>query len=55
MPKEFMVKFTVPDEVDPNELINLMADDFFYANRGTDDFGPLLEHILFEVVEVQNS
>jgi hypothetical protein len=46
-----MVKFTVPDEVDPDELISLMADDFFYANRETEDFGPLLGHILFEVVK----
>jgi hypothetical protein len=48
--KEITVKIRVPDAIDPFTLLDVMKDDFFYSNRDTEDFGPYMEEIYFEVV-----
>jgi len=33
--KTLHLSLTVPDELDPEEILETMAADFFYGNRGT--------------------
>lgn len=44
------IKLTVPEGVDPEELLDIMRDDFYYANRETDDYGPHMENITMEII-----
>lgn len=48
--KEITVKIQVPDVIDPLTLLDVLKDDFYYANRETEDFGPYMEDIYFVVV-----
>jgi len=32
--KTIYLRLTVPDDVDPEEVVETMAADFFYSNRG---------------------
>lgn len=48
--KSIILKLTVPDEVDPIDVLSNMVDDFFYSNRNSEDFGPHMENITIEVV-----
>jgi len=32
--KTIYLRLTVPDDVDPEEVVETMAADFFYGNRG---------------------
>jgi len=32
--KTIYLRLTVPDDVDPEEVVETMATDFFYCNRG---------------------
>lgn len=34
MSKTFHLSLTVPDELDPEEILETMCADFFYNNRG---------------------
>jgi hypothetical protein len=49
--KEILIKLSVPDEVDPHEVLTCMIDDFFYSNRNTEDFGPHMENITITTVK----
>lgn len=49
--KEILIKLSVPEELDPHEVLNCMIDDFFYSNRNTEDFGPQMENITINVVQ----
>lgn len=51
MAKQLIIKLTVPDELDPIQVLWCMGDDFFYANRESDDIGPHLDKITVEVLE----
>ena len=48
--KSIIVKITVPDEIEPTDVLNCMMDDFFYSNRNTEDFGPHMENIIVSTV-----
>lgn len=52
--KKFMVEFTVPSEVDPEELLLVMGEEFFYALRNDEQWGKTMEHIETRIVEVQS-
>ena len=45
MPKSIHLLLTVPDELDPTEIINIIMDDFYHANRRTEDISKHLENI----------
>lgn len=51
MSKQLVIRLTVPDALDPHQVLWCMGDDFFYANRHSDDIGPHLDNITFEVIE----
>jgi len=51
MSRQLVIRLTVPDELDPHQVLWCMGDDFFYANRHSDDIGPHLDSITFEVIE----
>lgn len=51
MSKHLIIKFTVPDELDPHQVLWCMGDDFFYANRESEDIGPHLDKITIEVLQ----
>lgn len=54
MTNQIIVRLTVPEELDPLNVLWTMADEFFYANRHSEDIGPHMDNIRFEVVkEVQ--
>lgn len=54
MTNQIVVRLTVPEELDPLNVLWTMADEFFYANRHSEDIGPHMDNIRFEVVkEVQ--
>lgn len=46
-----LIKLTVPDEIDPLDVLNCMVDDFFYSNRNTEDFGPHMEEMSVTVAK----
>jgi hypothetical protein len=48
--KSIIIKLTVPDEVEPYDVLNCMIDDFFYSNRNTEDFGPHMENITIQSI-----
>ncbi len=48
--KSIILKLTVPDEVEPYDVLNCMIDDFFYSNRNTEDFGPHMENITIQSI-----
>ena len=50
MKQSIIIKLEVPTHFDPVELVNMMMDDFFYANRHTDDLGEHLGEITFEIL-----
>jgi hypothetical protein len=52
--KEIIVKLSVPDELDPYDVLNNMIDDFYYSNKSTEDYGPHLENIFIQVQEEAN-
>lgn len=52
--KTMIVKVTVPDEVDPEDVFANMTADFFYNNRHTEDIGPYMDQILWEIVSVED-
>lgn len=45
-----IVKITVPEGVDPENMLEVMRDDFYYANRHSDDYGPHMENIVIDVI-----
>lgn len=49
--KRVLLQITCPDEVDIESLIETMADDFFYANRSTDDLGPHMDEIKMSIID----
>ncbi len=51
--KTMTIKVTVPDEVDPEDVFSHMTADFFYNNRHTDDIGPYMDQILWEIVLIE--
>jgi len=51
MAKQLIIRLTVPDELDPQNVLWCMGDDFFYANRESEDIGPHLDNIKFEILE----
>lgn len=48
--KTVFIKLTVPEGVDPEELLDIMRDDFYYANRESDDYSPHMENITMEII-----
>ena len=48
--KSIILKLTVPDEVEPFDILNNMIDDFFNSDSNFEDFGPHMENITLEVV-----
>lgn len=50
--KTMIIKVTVPDEVDIEDVFTNATADFFYNNRNTEDIGPYMDQILWEIVSV---
>lgn len=50
--KTMIIKVTVPDEVDIHDVFVNMTADFYYNNRSTDDIGPHMDQIVWEIVSV---
>lgn len=53
--KTITVKFEVPDEVDEQEFICSMTDEYFYANRENGEYESMLDDMTFQIIEVVNS
>lgn len=51
MSRQLTIRLTVPDELDPQNILWCMGDDFFYANRYSEDIGPHLKNITIEILE----
>lgn len=52
--KTMTIRVTVPDEVDPEDVFANATADFFYNNRHTDDIGPYMDQILWEIVDIKS-
>lgn len=48
-----IIKVTVPDEVDIEDVFVNATADFYYNNRSTQDFGPYMDHIVWEIVSIE--
>lgn len=53
--RTMIVKVTIPDEVDPEDVFVNMTADFFYSNRHTEDLGPYIDDIQWEIVSVEEA
>jgi len=51
--KHIIIKITMPDAVDPLDVFENMTADFYYNNRHTDDIGPHMEEIRYDIIEVK--
>lgn len=51
--KTMIIKVTVPDEVDIEDVFVNATADFYYNNRHTEDLGPYMDQILWEIVSVE--
>lgn len=50
MSKSMRLLLTVPDELDPIEIVNIIMDDFYHANRRTEDISKHLENINLTII-----
>lgn len=48
--RSLLIKLTCPDELDPEDILQTLMEDFYYGNRGTDDIGPHMENITLSIV-----